>query len=180
MLEIELKAWVRDPAGVERRVADFASRVRDFDKFDSYWHGPDWRFVRGTKGFRVRSDGDSTVVNFKKKRNEAGIEINQETEFTVSDRAAFVSLVQRIGCEPFYEKRKRGSAWSYDGFLIELLQVEGLGHFIEIEFMLERDDPAAIALAQGELKRILRMAGVQESEIEARGYSDLLLNEGVR
>jgi len=178
MLEIELKARLRDPAAVKKRVAGFAQPVRNFEKHDSYWHGPDWRFARGTKGFRIRSDDNKSLVNFKNKRTEAGIEINQETEFEVSDGDAFVALVKRIGCEPFYCKHKRGSAWSYNGFLVELVDVEGLGHFIEIEFLLDSDDAAAIALAQGELKRILRLAGVPESDIEARGYSELLLQNG--
>jgi adenylate cyclase class 2 len=177
MLEVELKARLHKPAEVEKRVAGFATRLRGFEKFDSYWHGPDWRFVRGTKGFRVRTDDGKHVVNFKNKRTDAGIEINQETEFEVSDRSAFLALVQRIGCEPFFEKHKSGSAWRYQSSLIELVKVDGLGHFIEIEFMLEQEDPAAIALAQGELKRILSLAGVAESDIEARGYSELLLAE---
>jgi len=176
MMEIELKAHVRDIAEVERQVASFAKRVREFDKFDSYWHGPDWRFVRGTKGFRVRSDDNKTIVNFKTKRNDGGIEINRETEFEVSDRAAFLSLIERIGCEPFYEKRKKGVAYEYDGFLIELLHVDGLGYFIEIEQVLESDDPASIALAQGGLRSILNKAGVSDTEIEARGYSELIVS----
>lgn len=177
MLEIELKARLRDPAAVRARVAGFAKPVRNFEKYDSYWHGPDWRFARGTKGFRVRKDDGKTIVNFKNKRTEAGIEINRETEFEVSDAEAFIALVKRIGCEPFYCKHKSGSAWTCDGFLIELVEVEKLGHFIEIEYLLDSEDAAAIALAQGELKRILKLAGVPESEIEARGYSELLLQQ---
>ncbi len=175
MMEIELKAHVRNMSEVERQVASFATWMREFDKFDSYWHGPDWRFVRGTKGFRVRSDDGKTIVNFKTKHNDSGIEINRETEFEVSDRATFLALIERIGCEPFYEKRKKGVAYEYDGFLIELLQVEGLGHFIEIEQILESDDPAGIALAQGGLRSILNRAGVAETEIEARSYSELII-----
>lgn len=177
MLEIELKARVRDPAAVEKQVATFATRLRGFEKSDSYWHGPDWRFARGTKGFRIRSDDGRSVVNFKTKRTDSGIEINRETEFEVSDREAFLALVQRIGCEPFYEKQKSGTAWQYGDYLIELVFVNGLGHYIEIERLLEVEDPAAIALAQGELKRILKQAGVAETDIEARGYSELLLSD---
>ncbi|HPE36740.1 MAG TPA: class IV adenylate cyclase [Spirochaetales bacterium] len=175
MLEIELKARLRDPAAVEERLRAFARFVRAFDKLDSYWHGPDWRFARGTKGFRVRSDGDASVVTFKVKRNEAGIEINRETEFEVSDQAAFVALIERIGCEPFYRKRKTGTLYEHDGFSIELVEVAGLGHFLEIEKLLDSDDPALMAITMGGLKAVLAKAGVPESDIEGRSYSELIL-----
>lgn len=175
MIEVELKARVDDLASVEARVAAFARFERDVSKCDEYWHGPDWRFVRGTKGFRLRRDAGKAIVTFKQKRNEGGIEINKETEFEVSDAAAFEALVARIGCEPFYRKRKDGKAYEYDGATIELVSIEGIGSFIEIERLAETDDPAELALAQGAIRAILGMAGVPESDIEGRSYSELLL-----
>ncbi len=180
MMEIELKARVRDPEAVEASVRSFARFVRSFDKSDGYWHGPEWRFSRGTKGFRLRMDGGKAVVTFKQKRNDGGIEVNRETEFEVSDAAAFTALVERIGCEPFYRKRKRGKAYEHDGCTIELVSVDGLGDFIEIERLLERDDPADVALAQGTIRTILGMAGVPDGEIEGRSYSELVLGAAAR
>jgi len=176
VLEVELKARMRDPAAVEARVARFATRERAFEKSDAYWHGPEWRMARGTKGFRLRSDGGRHVVTYKDKRNEGGIEINRETEFEVSDPAAFSGLLARIGCEPFYEKRKSGVAYRYGEYLLELVEVAGLGGFIEIETLLPDEDPASIALAMGGLRETLALAGVPESEIEGRSYSELILS----
>lgn len=175
MMEIELKARLRDKADVEKKVATFATFLRSFDKADEYWHGPDWRFVRGTKGFRLRMDDQKAVVTFKQKRNDGGIEINNETEFEVSDAKAFEALVERIGCEPFYRKRKIGKAYEFEGCTIEIVDVEGIGSFIEIERLIQFDDPEAIAIAQGTLRTILSMAGVPASEIEGRSYSELVL-----
>jgi adenylate cyclase class 2 len=181
VLEIELKARVADLGEVERTVAGFARFVRRFDKLDSYWHGPDWRFARGTKGFRIRSDEGSSIVTFKRKRNEGGIEINDETEFEVSDREAFLTLVRRVGCEPFYEKRKTGTHYEFEGFIIELVSVQGLGDFIEIERVIPGDeDPAMVAMIQGELKAVLARSGVPESSIEGRSYSELILGQQPR
>ena len=175
MIEIELKARLHNPEKVRAKVEGFADYVREFDKMDAYWHGPEWRFARGTKGFRLRADGEKSIVTFKAKRNEGGIEINRETEFEVSDPDAFTSLVERIGCEPFYRKHKTGRAYDYDGFTIELVQVEGLGDFIEVEKLLDNDDPETVAVVLGSLKGILARAGVPESDIEGRGYSELIL-----
>jgi len=184
MIEVELKAHLADPEATNKKVASFASYVTSFEKSDAYWHGPDWRLARGSKGFRVRTEAGETIVTFKTKKCEGGMEINREREFSVSDPAALDELFFRLGCEPFYSKRKRGKRYEArsDGstrpITIEVLEVEGLGPFIEIEALLEAEEPAAVALAQGEIKGILARAGVPESAIESRYYSELLLAAG--
>jgi adenylate cyclase, class 2 len=186
VIEVELKAHLRDRAATEAAVASFARPAGRVEKSDAYWHGPDWRLNRGTRGFRVRSEGGSTVVTFKTKRSEGGIEINREREFEVSDSLAFEEFALRLGCEPFYGKRKTGLAFKVGGSdpcpheaTIEILAVEGLGDFIEIEVLLEDEDPSHVALAQGEIRALLARAGVDESEIESRFYSELLINAGI-
>ena len=188
MIEVELKAHVFSRAAVLAAVSSFAQAEGEVDKSDEYWHGPDWRLHRGSRGFRIRSEGAaSTVVNFKNKRSEGGIEINRECEFEVSDREAFVELALRLGCESFYSKRKKGQKFraSLSGAegggsaTIELVEVVGLGDFIEIEILLPDEDPAAVALAQGELRSLLARAGVGEDQIEPRYYSELLMTEGL-
>lgn len=177
MLEVELKARIEDPGAVEGRVAAFARFVKKVDKSDSYWHGPGWRDRRGTRGFRVRSEGDSFVVTFKSKRLEGGFEMNQEREFEISDPAVFDEFVRRIGCEPYYRKRKVGAAYEYEGMTLEILRVEGAGDFLEIERLLATDAPAALEEARAGLKAALAKAGIPESAIEKRTYSELILGK---
>ncbi len=185
MIEVELKAHVRDPDAVVKRVGTFSKFVCGFEKFDAYWHGPDWRLSRGTKGFRVRTENGETLVAFKTKRCEGGIEVNREVEFSVSDPAAADEFFLRLGCEPFYTKRKRGTRWESDllggerPITIEVLELEGLGSFIEIEALLESEAPELVALALGEIKGLLAKAGVSESDIESRYYSELLMGAGI-
>jgi len=192
MIEVELKARVGDPEAVEAAVASFARFDCAIDKLDAYWHGPDWRLKRGTRGFRMRAEGDTTTVTFKSKRCEGGIEINREREFVVSEPAAFVEFIERLGCEPFYTKRKTGKRYEINvsdsidesakagsrPIVVELVEVEGLGHFIEIEALLDDEEPAGLALAQGEIRGILSRSGVSASEIEPRYYSELLMEAG--
>jgi predicted adenylyl cyclase CyaB len=182
VIEVELKARLRDRAAVEAAVAAFARPAGRVDKSDAYWHGPDWRLNRGTRGFRVRAEGAAIdLVTFKDKRSEGGIEINREVEFGVSDPAAFVEFIERLGCEPFYRKRKTGLAFKADrgDATIEIVEVEGLGDFIEIEMLLEDEDPARVALAQGEIRALLARSGVAEADIESRFYSELLMIAGL-
>jgi adenylate cyclase class 2 len=176
MIEVELKAWIGDPVEIEKRVAKFARFVRRFERADSYWHGADWRLNRGQRGFRVRSDGERNIVTFKARRTEGGIEINDEREFEISDLDTFNSFVKRIGCEPFFQKRKIGVAYEVDGVMIEITDVQGLGNFIEIEALIKTDDPHDVAVAQGLVKTMLAKAGVSAASIESRKYSELILS----
>jgi|WetSurMetagenome_2_1015567.scaffolds.fasta_scaffold473872_1 predicted adenylyl cyclase CyaB len=181
MIEVELKARVRDRRAVEAAVGGFASLVGETDKRDSYWKAPSAGAGAAKRDFRLRREGGTSVVTFKQKRVEEGIEVNVEREFVVSDPEAFAALAERIGCLQWYEKRKRGlkyeaaSGSAADGkATIEIVEVEGLGGFIEIEVLLAREDPAAVARARGELRSLLARAGCSEADIEPRYYSELL------
>lgn len=189
MIEVELKARVRDRASVIAAVSSFARAAGEVDKRDSYWRAPGWRTAggRSASGFRLRREDGAAIVNFKTKREEGGIEVNRETEFSVSDAGAFESLALRLGCETHYEKRKTGlafkaggdGAWPYEA-TIEVVEVLGLGDFIEIEVLLEAEDPAALAEARGEIRAVLERSGLAEADIEPRFYSDLLAEAGGR
>ena len=195
MIEVELKARVADRAAVEARVSSFAVLEGPVDKLDAYWHGPDWRLARGKKGFRIRAEEGKSVVTFKTKSGEGGIEINRESEFGISDPVVFVEFALRLGCEPFFSKRKRGTRYLVDpcerggpgapeaacrgAATIEIVEVEGLGDFIEIEILLPEEEPAAIALAQGEIRGLLARSGLGAEAIEPRYYSELLMAAGL-
>jgi predicted adenylyl cyclase CyaB len=189
VIEVELKARLRDRSATEAAVAAFARPAGRVEKSDAYWHGPDWRLNRGAKGFRIRCEGGSSIVTFKAKRSEGGIEVNRESEFEISDPEAFHEFIVRLGCEPFFGKRKSGLAFKAGGSgaepewpneaTIEIVEVQGLGDFIEIEVLLEDEDPAKIALAQGEIRALLARAGVSDSDIESRFYSELLMEAGL-
>jgi predicted adenylyl cyclase CyaB len=186
MIEVELKARVRDRAAVESAVAAFAARVREVDKADSYWRAPSWRTDAAKKDFRVRQEDGASVVTFKEKRVEGGIEVNLEREFEVSDPDAFGALALRLGCEPSYEKRKRGTMYeaaakcaSSGVASIEIVEVVGLGVFIEIEELLAEADAAAVARARDEILDLLALSGCGEADIESRFYSELLSEAGL-
>ncbi len=209
MIEVELKARVRDMAAVESAVASFASLVGEVDKRDAYWRGPEAVAAAPAResaapapeaaapgavtaepgaaaalprrDFRLRREAGSSVVTFKDKRVEDGIEVNAEVEFGVDDPESFESLALRLGCSRWYEKRKRGRRYEVPSpaaaggaATIELVEVEGLGGFVEIEILVEEGDPGAAADARSELRRLLAAAGVPEADIEGRFYSELL------
>ncbi len=179
MIEVELKARVADPEACEARLATFAHRSGSFDKADEYWvlGGADAPMAAEERGraFRIRESGGRAVVTRKRKERSGGIETNVETEFEVSDAAAFRELALGLGARPALRKRKRGSAWEAEGALIELCEVAGLGHFLEIEILLREGAPEGeIAEARAKLLALLVKAGLTQGDIEPRYYADML------
>ncbi|MDR1144456.1 MAG: class IV adenylate cyclase [Spirochaetaceae bacterium] len=197
--EIELKARVPGWRDCRRRLTELAGGGVPLVKDDSYWFpaGP-------AAGLRVRrerhtvADGQTaehTLVTGKTKERRDGIEINEEREFEVSDGAVFEEFLERLGLEKRISKRKTGWVWRCGGISAELVRVSGrggfggtgpetpdsagttkdLGWFLELEILAGADCGAETPAAAGRrLLDLLAKAGVGETAIETRYYSELL------
>ncbi|MDR2633843.1 MAG: class IV adenylate cyclase [Treponema sp.] len=185
-IEIELKAWVADPQGVRNTLNTGLSLVsRAFEKEDAYWHP-----VSGIpaapfppSGIRIRKEthtdaqGSLTrkvLVTYKTKEVRDGIEVNHEREFSVSDGPLFEDLLRRFGFEPGIGKHKKGWAWDYEGITVELVQVSGLGWFVELEILEDEDQTETVAAARSRLLDLLHRLGIAQDKIESRYYTELL------
>ncbi|HCM27464.1 MAG: hypothetical protein A2Z99_05765 [Treponema sp. GWB1_62_6] len=192
-IEIELKAWVEDADAVRRALALFAVKEGEFDKDDAYWlpappAGTDAGTLTGVpgsgmgtglgsglgSGVRIRREGAKAVVNYKRKEVRAGIEVNDEREFEVSDAPAFEGLLGRLGLALDIRKRKRGEAWRDGEVLIELADIEGLGLFVEIEILAGSDAAAVVQAVRTRLLTVLDRIGVARERIESRYYTEML------
>lgn len=206
--EIELKAWVDDPAATAALLDGAWSPLAVYDKDDEYWRPGD-PARRGSlgSGVRIRTertasrsdaspdlgqglgaaverllggrDGVTAVVNFKKKEVRAGIEVNDEREFSVDEPDTFRELLRRLDLRPAIRKRKRGLSWSSGDATLELSEVAGLGVFLEIEILADSDDQGTVAAARKRLRELLAGAGIDEGRIEERYYTELLEARGL-
>jgi adenylate cyclase class 2 len=178
-IEIELKAWVKDPQAVAASFTGMgAESIGTFEKDDSYWV-----FSVFLQELRIRqekkTDPDGTIsqsnhVTYKTKSLQDGIEINDEQEFEVSDAKTFENLLKRLGAVPKISKHKEGKAWRYDGITAELLEVRDLGCFIELEFIAERSDTQTVQAVKSRLLDLLNRLNIPADRIEPRYYTDLL------
>ena len=202
MIEVELKAWIDDPVALEAALAARFRFAGDYRKEDVYYRL--WPAAvrassagRGAEAgqpptrapleFRLRIENATAIVTAKEKRIDNGIEVNRETEFVVSDPAAFEAFARFLGATPFVRKVKVGRLYEVptgeatDGSArvsrpthLELSAVDRLGTFLEIERLIESDDPAAVADARSEIRSLLVGLGINPSKIEPRYYIDML------
>lgn len=108
-----------------------------------------------------------------------GIEVNVERETAVSDPAPIHDLLLATGYYIGLTKHKDVEEWTYNPIEgsevqahIELCTVPPLGDFLEIEIVAETKDN--LEHYKILLKEILSMAGIDQSQIEDRYYSELL------
>jgi adenylate cyclase class 2 len=197
--EIELKARLDGPEPTKQRLAAAGRYCRSYIKTDTYWRLPAGGENSGLppSGVRVRRESGvdaegrshkAVLVTFKTKEASAGVEVNNEREFTVSDAAVFEELLGRLGLEPAVRKEKRGQAWTIGGsggngpaapILAELSDVTDLGWFIEIEILADDDDAETVARCRERLFALLGQLGITRDAIEERPYTQMLRRIGL-
>lgn len=189
--EIELKAHADDDA-VRTRLSALGAYGGSFQKEDCYWVVPAGREQAG-KAVRVRTerrvlpDGggkSDCLVTFKiKERRLDGLEVNRETEFSVSEGAAFTGLLSWLGFAPGFCKHKTGEVWNIDGVTAELAEVAvraipgdgtaSLGRFLELEILAGDNEAQTVEAARARLLAVLTACGLGEDSIETRYYMEL-------
>ncbi|MFW5685536.1 MAG: class IV adenylate cyclase [Spirochaetota bacterium] len=165
--EVEMKAWIDDWHSVERRLRDACVFERSFRKEDRYYSAND-------STFRLRLDDGAATVTYKEKSIRGGVEFNLEREFAVDDPDAFVDLVVRLGCREQHAKVKEGLHFVRDDLTVELVRVEGLGDFLEVEYLHPDDDEQRHEDAARRIRAFIEQLGVDPTRIEGRPYVELL------
>ncbi|MDR2363604.1 MAG: CYTH domain-containing protein [Spirochaetaceae bacterium] len=191
MVEIELKTRISDPEGVKRRLSGLGIYDCAYEKDDAYWFPHDDPAASlPPSGVRVRretntaADGkisQSSLVTYKIRELRAGIEVNDEREFTVSDGEVFEDLLRRLGLAPGIKKNKRGWAWRLTvpadqgpDIRAELSEVQRLGWFLELEILAPERNEKTIAQCREKLLGTLEKLEIPQGNIEPRPYTEML------
>ena len=196
--EIELKAHVQDSEALKRCLSEKSVFLCSFEKNDTYWlydevdYDANCHKVSGLppSGLRVRSekrifsDGSeesTTYATYKIKEVRDGIEINEEHEFEVHptnghDNLDFKDFLGRIGLKPGASKRKQGWAFSHEGISAELLEVDGIGWFVELEIVADNPREETFTKGKQRLLDFLASLEIGKDKIESRFYSEMLKN----
>ncbi len=174
--EIEIKAHVSDPDKIRDRLKELYGDPEHIYKDDIYY-----KFKSSGKLVRLRDEGGITVITAKNKTLSGNTEVNDEIEFTVSDNEAFVRFLQLNEAESYIRKTKSGFKYLYGAgdklITVELCEVTGLGWFIEIEKLVEINsaDETSIEAARNDIYKVLSDSGIDETAIEKRFYTEMLL-----
>ena len=191
-MEIELKAHIDNHEALKNLLAEKAEYLSAFEKEDRYYFLPEqpYRFPSGVRVRREKrtfTDGtekSTSIVTYKEKMVRDGIEVNDEREFEVQSTEEFEEFLDVMRFKPGTSKKKRGWAFCRDGITAELVEVEGLGWFVELEIIVKSSHADVIdtvknleetfADERNRLLGFLDSLGVSRESIESRFYSQMI------
>ncbi len=185
--EIELKAHVDDYEKLLNLLrSDLYIKYEGIcEKFDIYFFNPILN-----NSFRVReqisNNGNfikNTIFTVKDKIIDQGIEQNNEYEVELDYNSFSQSLTffNKLGFKESHRKIKKGYSFQFLKYEkplhIELLEVNNLGWFFEIEFIEENDiNREKTSVLINQLYDTLEHFNIPFSNIEKRYYSQMILD----
>lgn len=171
MLEIEVKARVRDAAKLE---AELLRRgARDFgvtQQKDVYYAHPARDFVKTDEALRIRISNDLQIITYKGPKVDTTTKSREEIEVSVASADAAAKIFEKLGFRSVATVRKRRRTFELKGIEVCLDSVEGLGDFVEFE--LENED-----LDDGKARIAALMDELRIEGSERRSYLELLLEK---
>jgi homotetrameric cytidine deaminase len=171
MRNVELKARDPDPArSLERALALGAEDRGEIRQHDTYFAGP-----RGRLKLREQQAGGSPLWDELIEYSRADSEDARTSTYRrvpVADAAALrEALDAAYGTRVIVTKRRRVLLW--EGVRIHLDEVEGLGSYLELEALGDADSD--LSDERTKVERLRKELGVEDQDLIATSYSDLLL-----
>ncbi|MFB6236170.1 MAG: class IV adenylate cyclase [Halopenitus sp.] len=186
MYEVELKVRA-DLDRVQRRLVDLDAEDRGAKRqVDTYYDAPHRDFAETDEALRIRETTPlsvedeeenpehdaSTSLTYKGPLVEAESKTREEHETTVADPPEARAIFDGLGFEPAAEVRKERRFYELDGYTVTLDEVEGAGHFVEVE--READEESLEAVRRGAVD-VLEQLGLDAAEQIRTSYLGLIL-----
>ena len=167
MLEIEIKARCEDLGAMRSLLIEQgASPQGSLIQKDSYLTHPCRDFGVSDEALRIRDDGVSRTMHYKGPRLEGRAKSREEIAVPLKDDVAMVAVLERLGFRTEYVVRKERETFILHECEISLDSVDGLGSFIEIEYIGNGDDGEKV------VSEVASLLGVDDCE--KRAYLELL------
>ena len=176
MREVEIKAWADNPERIKAHFAALCGVPHPVHKLDHYFRRPGERI----QAMRIREFDGKVELTVKKTSSGPDGENNEEYEFrALPDQAgAATAFFHALGLEDFFVKKKDGYEWYAGRAHVELLSVNTLGWFLEIEILLPFEaEPEEAERARQEIVLMLSEAGISEDRYESRSYREMILEK---
>ncbi|NPA22893.1 MAG: class IV adenylate cyclase [Crenarchaeota archaeon] len=180
MYEVEIKYKLPDEAAsrIEREIINGKWRfLYEVEERDVYLAHPCRNFAETDEALRIRVEkkGHSCCVLLTYKGPRIGGEgkTREEISVEVEDADKCLAVLERLGFKKVADIVKRRRVYEKDNLTLTVDDVEGLGRFVEIECITDRED--LIEECVRSIKNVALELGLDDSLIERRTYLELVL-----
>lgn len=180
MIEAELKARVRDPGQLQKRLSDLATGESCTYR-DTYYDWPDGHLSAGGREVRLRlvvAEGwQQSLFTYKEPAIDSDSGSKPEHETEVSNPTAIDAMLRTLGLVPMlaFEKHCMNYHFATAGrdMLATVVQVPELDDtFIEVETMT---DEAGTRAALDDVRAVLQRLGITKDDLTTEQYTDAVL-----
>ncbi len=138
MYEIEIKILDIDRKKIERDLMSLgAKQVFDGEIHAVYYDSPNHAMRNNSDTLRLRKEGTTSVLTFKRHVEDADAKVREEKEVEVSDFDAMRSILESIGFSRWLETKKHRTSYQLEGVHFEFdkyhEEYEYIPEFLEIE-----------------------------------------------
>jgi len=163
---VEIKARVGDPLALMQRTRQLAGADPEvFTQHDVFFHCPSGRLK-----LRRFADGSGELIAYQRP-DARGPKTSHYQVVPCADPAALAgALAAALGV--LGEVRKTRRLWLVGRTRVHLDEVDGLGHFVELEVVLGADEPATAG--EREAARLMTALGIDRTALVAAAYLDLM------
>ena len=167
MIEVEVKARAEKET-IERIAALGATPLRVENHLDLYFNSPLRDFRTSDEALRIRIKEEGARLTYKGPKLDPQTKSRRELTVKIDDAAQMREILSLLGFILSAEVRKKRTKYSYQGMVIALDEVEGLGTFLEVEARGEEDWEKEKERVLSVLKRL------ELGETIRRSYLELL------
>ncbi len=174
MYEIEIKAWLENPEEVEEKIKNLnGKKIGEKEIIDTYYDHPKLNLTANKREIRVRKvkagDVKKSFLTYKEPRKGFD-EAKREVELEIPDPKKMKKVLRRLGFIELGIKKKKQRTYELNNTIVDIVYVDRLGFFLEIESKERRD----IEKGRKEIYRVFEMLGLERNKIEKRMYLELL------
>lgn len=132
MIEVEVKA--RAPEDIEERIAALGAALLAVENHhDLYFNSPLRNFRLSDEALRIRIKEEGARLTYKGPKLDLATKSRLEMTVKIGDSGQMEQILSALGFVLSAEVKKQRRKYSWDGVIIALDMVEGLGYFVEAE-----------------------------------------------
>jgi adenylate cyclase class 2 len=174
--ETEIKAKLTDTSKLEKFLNESAEYLGEKRQEDIFYTPSSENFALEKpikRILRIRKTGDKSIVTYKHKRNDSDLgKIATEYETTVADPVAIASIFNELEFIEIAQINKIRKSWKYKEYEVVFDKVDGVGEFIEVEYVGSGDNEEEIV---NDIISFIKEAANTEIKLCKESYISLLL-----
>jgi adenylate cyclase class 2 len=138
MIEVEVKA--RAPQDMAERIAALGATLLVVENHhDLYFNSPQRDFRCSDEALRIRIKEEGARLTYKGPKLDQTTKSRLERTVKIDDPKQMEQILSSLGFALSAQVRKKRAKYSYEGVVLALDEVEGLGSFVEVEAAGEGD-----------------------------------------